>query len=152
MKKFEDYFDLEEVFCPHAIKYYKGELGYSDKRMYAMLNPRLKANWLWLRESLGRRIYINNYAIGGDLSQRGVRCALCQIVANRTTEGKPYLSAHPLGDGLDGDVEGMSAEDVRQYILDHEDEVPYPGRIEMDKSWLHWDCVDMGVKVYKLFV
>lgn len=151
-KTFEDYFGLKEIFCPHAYHYYIEILGYSNTRMYAMIDPRVKANWLWLRESLGKEITINNWAIGGPYDERGMRCALCDLVKDKTEEEIPYLTPHVMGQGFDGTVKGLMARVVRQYILDHSEEVPFPGRIEMKKSWLHWDCIDMGVKIYKLYV
>jgi hypothetical protein len=53
-----------------------------------------------------------------------------------------YLSAHVTGSGGDFSSSQMSAEQMRQLIKEHADELPWPVRIERDVNWLHIDVYD----------
>jgi hypothetical protein len=61
-----------------------------------------------------------------------------------------YESAHLLGMGVDFDVEGLLAEEVRLWIVTNKNTWPYPIRLERDVNWVHLDLFDMdnGQKVY----
>ena len=76
------------------------------------------------------------------LTQRGLRCNLCDIVKEKTEDEIVYLSAHHLGIGGDLSSPEMTAEEMRQKIEEKQDLLPYPVRIELKVNWLHIDCYD----------
>jgi len=86
-----------------------------------------------LREALGKPITINNWKSGGQFKWRGYRTNSCTIGASK--------SPHKLGKGLDFDVKGMSAEQVRQYIKSHEKMFPEIRRMEKNVNWVHIDSI-----------
>ncbi|MEE0969944.1 MAG: hypothetical protein U0M06_11295, partial [Clostridia bacterium] len=63
----KDYFDIKELVCPHV---------YNKFREYAwrFFDPRLLDTLLVIREKINKPIYVNNWDMGGDFSQRGLRC------------------------------------------------------------------------------
>jgi hypothetical protein len=60
------------------------------------------------------------------------------------------MSAHCLGKAVDFHVQGLEAEEVRQWILKNKNWWPYHIRLEEDVSWVHLDLYDndKGEKVY----
>ena len=75
----------------------------------------------------------------GDYTQRGLRCNKCKLVANKSVS---YLSAHVLGKAGDFSVDGMSAEEARQKIIENIDRLPHPIRMENGVAWLHIDVLE----------
>ena len=69
-KTIKDYFDIQELVCRDTYNKYGNEA-------WQFLDDRLLANLLWIRENLGKPIYVNSWAIGGKFSERGLRCNLC---------------------------------------------------------------------------
>lgn len=130
------YFDLKELVCPDVFRTY-GEMAWTffDARLLITLDN--------LRTRIERRIHINNWESG--LTQRGFRCNLCPLVKN--AKGI-YVSAHMTGQAVDFDVEGMTAEEVRQYIIKNKTLWPYPIRLEANVSWVHLDTRGTDEKVY----
>jgi len=86
-----------------------------------------------IRETLDRPITINNWKIGGSFSLRGFR-------PKNTKIGAPQ-SAHKLGKAIDFDVKGMTAEEVRKYLIKNYKLFPEIGRIEDDVNWVHIDTI-----------
>lgn len=138
------YFGIKELVCPHVYeKWGGGSWQFLDKRMLENLE--------WIREKLGKPIIVNNWAKGGQYSQRGLRCNCCILVIEKTDLRKVYLSAHIQGQAVDFNVVGMDAESVRQWIIDHADELPYPCRLERDVSWIHMDTRSNSYEKVELF-
>lgn len=79
---------------------------------------------------------VNTWATGGQYSQRGLRCNMCQLVKSKNSI---YLSAHCLGKAIDFHVPGMDAETVRNLIRTNIGQFEYPIRIEKDVNWVHVD-------------
>ena len=111
MATIKDYFDIRELTCPHV---------YDKFREYAwnFFDPRLLDTLLVIREKIGKPIYVNNWDMGGNFTQRGFRCNICPLVKEKTALEKLYVTAHNQGMGVDFDVKGMSAEEVRKWIVD----------------------------------
>lgn len=130
-ERIKKYFDIEELACPHISKR-------DGERAWIYFDPRLLANLLFVREGIGLPIFANNWAIGGNLSQRGLRCNICSLVKEKTALEKLYMTPHT-GMAVDFNVKGMSALEVRNWIKEHEDEMPYPCRLEADVNWVHMD-------------
>jgi hypothetical protein len=158
------YFDLEEIVCPHV--YYKyGEMAWQffDPRQLALLDwtrikigPMYANNWMhkyensdyirYIRETIQKNGPIIQSEIPvapGDLfDERGIRCNLCSTVLAKTKAGVIYLSGHILGKATDYNVQGKLAEEVRQWFIKNKGIIPYPIRLEKGVSWVHQDCED----------
>ena len=85
-----------------------------------------------LRECLGRPITINNWKSGGRFKWRGLRTNSCKIGAPK--------SMHRFGCAFDFDVKGMTAQEVRDYLMNHQIMFPEIKRIEDGVNWVHIDC------------
>lgn len=130
-------FGIKELVCPHVYEKW-------GERAWQFLDDRMLANLLFVREGIGKPIVVNNWAKGGQYSQRGLRCNTCQLVIEKTDLRKVYLSQHIFGKAVDFNVVGMDAESVRQWIKAHEAELPYPCRLEEGVSWVHLDTLNKG--------
>ena len=84
-----------------------------------------------LRERYGRTMTVNNWKLGGKYKLRGFRPSDCP-------EGAP-LSAHRRGQAVDFDVQGMTAEEVRDDIMANPEamDMMFITRIEAGVSWVH---------------
>lgn len=164
------YFDLEELVCPHV--YYRfGQMAWQ------FFDPTALQLIDWLRKESRVPIYANNWhhlflsssfvryireqlAVGrkirpedipeepkGILSQRGLRCNVCSLVYKKAQEGTVYVSPHMLGKGFDLDIQGQSAEESRQWLKLKESQLPCNVRVERGVEWLHIDTEDTGVKL-----
>lgn len=143
LERFKRYFDLKEVVSKQVYNRY-------GQQAWQFFDPRLLAVVVWLREGLGIPLVCNNWANGGTLSQRGFRSNLEPIVATKTRLNELYCSAHCLGKGIDLSSGRMSAPHIRQWIKNHLPEVPYPIRLESDKSaptWVHIDVCNVTDKM-----
>ena len=85
------------------------------------------------------------------MSQRGLRCNLCDLVRSKTSMSKIYMSSHILGKACDFDVKEMNAAAVRNWIMLHASELPYPISLEDGVSWVHLDMREQGNKKIYLF-
>ena len=137
MSKFSDYFRAEEWVCPDVFKRF-------GERSLDFIDYRVKATALIIREKTGLPMYINNWVWGGNKTQRGLRCNLCQIVKDKTEDEIVYLSGHPLGKAWDFTVKGMTAQEVRDWLKTNQILLPYPIRVESDVTWVHIDVLEYG--------
>lgn len=144
MATIKDYFDIRELTCPHV---------YDKFREYAwnFFDPRLLDTLLVIREKIGKPIYVNNWDMGGNFTQRGFRCNCCWLVKEKTALEKLYVTAHNQGMGVDFDVKGMSAEEVRKWIVDNKIFLPHPIRLESDVNWVHLDVRTDGMQAVTFF-
>ena len=164
-----DWFDLDEIVCPHV--YYRfGDMAWQffDEKILLLMD--------WVRMKLGP-VYVNNWYYAyrdsdyikfiaekararqpiyqkeipsppaGLFDERGLRCNICSLVIMKSVTGIIYLSPHPLGKAIDFDVLGRTAEEVRHWLINNKSEIPYPIRLEKNVSWVHMDCEDTGQKV-----
>lgn len=137
--RIKKYFDIEELVCKHVYNKF-GEMAWE------FFNPKLLETLLVIREKLGKPIYVNNWQVGGNLTQRGLRCNVCQLVREKSDLGKAYMSTHMQGTGIDFDVKGMSAHEVREWIKKNQILLPYPIRLEDGVTWVHLDMRTDGSK------
>ena len=137
MATLKDYFRTEELVCPHVYKRF-------GERSLDFIDEKMKETLLVIREKLNRPMYINNWAWGGDKSQRGLRCNCCALVKEKTALEKPYLTAHGFGKGFDFHVKDMTAQEVRDWLKKNQVLLPYPIRIERDVNWVHVDVLEYG--------
>lgn len=138
------YFGIKELVCPHVYEIW-------GESAWQFLDDRMLENLAFIREGIGKPIIVNNWANGGEYSQRGLRCNTCILVIEKTDLRKVYLSEHIFGQAVDFHVAGMAAEEVRQWIIDHADELPYPCRLERDVSWVHLGVRNKSVEKVDLF-
>lgn len=138
-------FEAHELLCPHVLAR-DGDSGLK------YIDPRLK-EWLeWFSRAIGKPVYVNNYKWGGDKSQRGLRCNLCDLVVEKTKKKILYATAHIRFQAVDFNVKGMNPDQVREWIEDHQEEMPHPIRIEKDtKGWTHVDVVNTSFKMIIYF-
>ncbi len=128
----KNYFNIKELVCKHVYNKF-GEMAWT------FFDPRLLETMCVIREKLGKPITVNTWHSGGSLTQRGLRCNVCQLVAEKTRLEKVYVSAHLQGTALDFDVKGMTALEVRNWIKANQILLPYPVRLEQDATWVHLD-------------
>lgn len=72
----------------------------------------------------------------GNLTQRGLRCNMCDLVKNKKSI---YMSAHCLGKGVDFTCNDIDAYECRKLIREGINEFEYPIRLETDITWCHVD-------------
>lgn len=138
-ERIKQYFDIQELVCKHVYTKF-GQVAWS------FFDERILETLLVIREKLGKPIYVNNWQVGGNLTQRGLRCNVCLLVAEKTALEKVYMSTHIQGNGIDFDVQGMSAAEVRGWIIKNQILLPYPVRLEDNVSWVHLDMRTDGEK------
>lgn len=129
----DNYFGIEELVCPHTFATF-GERAWQffpTVFLYTLLVIR--------RDILQVPMIINNHRVGGNFSQRGNRCNLCQLVKSKT---RIYLSAHSLFVGCDSHSLKMTPQQMRDKIIEKQHLLPYPIRLEDKVNWLHFDCYD----------
>lgn len=142
MKKIERYFEIRELVCPHTYDRF-------GQSAWMFLDADLLECLYILRNDLfSSPMIINNYAWGGTLTQRGLRCNICPIPLSRTQSNNIHLSAHTMGKAFDATIEGITAEEARTEIKNTKELLPVNFRLEDDVSWLHFDIFDTGKKLH----
>lgn len=166
-----DHFELQELVCPHVFYRY-GEQAWSflDPRQMVMIDwvrnkygPTFINDWYekykdtdyikFIAEQLRLQLPILTEQLPSPpqnmLSERGVRCNICSLYLEKTSKGILYMSGHGLAKADDMNVQGRTAEEVRQDMIKNKNSLPFPIRFEKNKSWIHMDCEDnlQGIKV-----
>jgi len=133
------YFDIRELVGPEIYRKYGGA-------SWQFLQTELLHNLLFIREGIGLPIIGNNWHKGGIWDERGHRSNVQTILKDKTFDCILYLSGHVLGCGFDFDVLGMSPDNVRQWIIDNQKELPHKIRLEHKYessgktiNWTHMD-------------
>jgi len=138
-----DNFRAHELVCSHVYKKYgEAALNFADPRLLIWLD--------WFRDDINLPVTVNNYMSEGKYSQRGYRCNLCSLVADKTKKNEMYLSAHTRFQAVDFNVKDMLEEEVRQYIDRNKHRMPVNIRVERGTvGWVHVDvaCSDIGPKL-----
>jgi len=138
-KEIKEFFKIEELVSKEVHKKY-GEAA------WRFMCPRLLHTMLVVRRGLNRSITVNNWHRGGSSQQRGLRENTCDMVSKKTKSNRLYLSAHTFGRALDFDVKGMTAVEVREWLVENEKTLPYKIRLENKMkgkpiSWVHLDMI-----------
>ncbi len=128
-------FTIAELVCPEVYHRF-------GERAWMFFDTKLLIVLSQIRERINKQIFVNNWQVHGTYTQRGLRCNLCSIVQSKTDSGVLYMSAHRLGKAVDFDVEGLVAEEVRQWIIKNKTIWAYPLRLEEDVNWVHMDLFD----------
>ena len=149
MKTIKEYFCIEELVDKAVFDKY-------GNSAWKFLDETILETLLVIREGLGKPISVNNWKYGGKFSQRGLRHNMSSLVKNKK---RIYLSAHIFGKAFDFGVTGMSAVDVRKWIVENEDLFPFKIRLERNMngkpiSWVHVDTMsdESKPKVYQFDV
>lgn len=129
IEQLKEFFSVDELVCPHTYAKHK-EASWQF----------LDTDWLHCllvirRDILKAPMTCNN---GSSLTQRGLRCNMCQLVKDKKSN---YLSAHILGKAGDFTVKGKTAEQARQKIKMYADLLPCNIRLEEGVTWLHFDTL-----------
>ena len=135
----KQYFKVKELVCPHTYQRY-------GENAWQFLSTCYLETLLVVREQiLSAPMYCNT----SNLTQRGFRCNLCQLVSSNQTI---YLSAHILGKAGDFTVRGLTAEEVRNKIIQNAHLLPYPIRMEKNVTWLHIDTLPQHNIVEEIYM
>lgn len=127
------YFTIKELVGKRTVKKY-GETA------WRFLDPKTLHSLLIVREGLGKSITVNT----SRLQQRGLRTNIQQMLKKKSLANKLYISAHVQGKAFDFDVKGMTAIEVREWIVANAVLFPYKIRLENKMkgkpiSWVHMD-------------
>jgi len=137
-----EYFSLDELVCEHVYNFY-------GNTAWQFFDSRLLITIDILRQKLNKAIFVNDWQIHGQFDERGFRCLQCELVKKAIKEKRMYVSPHMTGQAVDFDVEGLLAEEVRQWIIKNQNLLPYPVRLEDGVNWVHLDTRDADKgKVY----
>lgn len=135
IKEVQKYFKIQELVCQHCFNKF-------GNNSWQFISTELLSTLLALRTKIFcAPMTINTWANGGQFSQRGLRCNMCQIVKSKNNI---YLSAHCLGKAIDFNVKDMECNTARNIIRQNLDKFEYPIRLESDKSaptWIHIDTM-----------
>lgn len=125
------YFTVKELVCPHVYNKFK-------EQSWQFLSTEILSTIYNIRTKILKQpMIVNNWALKGPYSQRGLRCNMCNLVKDKTSV---YMSAHCLGKGIDFSVKGVTAENIRNQIKSNLDKLEYPIRLEEGTTWVHVDC------------
>lgn len=144
INELKKYFGIKELVCPEI--YNK----FGEKSWQFFDRDFLETLLVVRRDILGVPMVCNNWAKGGNYTQRGFRCNICGIPKSRTMVGGLYASSHCNGAAGDFSIPGMTAEEARKKIIANKALLPVNIRLEDGVSWLHMDVYDQmnGEKVY----
>lgn len=111
---------------PRALYELRGE------RAIQLLDKELLVAIDYVREKLGK-VTINTWKWGGQFEYRGIRTPECPEYS--------ITSQHPYGKAVDFDVEGMTSDEVNQWLIDNRNAPELKGItfIEMGMNWTHMD-------------
>lgn len=125
-------FKIQELVCPHCYKKF-------GEGSWQFLSTEILSVLYTLRYTIFNcPIVVNNWAMKGKLSQRGLRCNMCSLVRDKKSI---YMSAHSQGKALDFNVQDYSIEDTQNKIKDNIELFEYPIRLEANTTtWVHIDC------------
>lgn len=148
IEELKKYFGVYELVGPETFKKH-------GHRSWKFFSTDALEALLITRKNIDKKITVNNWFWGGQFSQRGLRTNIQNMFRQLTKSLKLYLSGHVLGEAFDFDVEGMTAVEVREWILNNQDLYPMRIRLERNKngkpiSWTHLDTIQelQNPKVY----
>ena len=119
---------------------------YGD-RSWNFLNPNLLFAVDTISKFYGKKILINNWRDGGQLSDRGYRSPNCVIGA--------YESPHKRGCAIDFNVPDIAPAQVQIDLQNNYElwpEITRMESIEKTKTWTHIDCCNMPVEQKGIYV
>lgn len=147
------FFDIRELISPGVYNKFKNNGNYF---ILSRFDKRLLQTILWIRFNVNASITVNTWLWGGNFDERGLRDTSTPMVKKRASRNEAWLSGHVLSMALDYDVKGQTAVEHREWLKQHEDDLPHPIRLERNLrgkpiSWVHLDVCDdpKNPKVYE---
>lgn len=128
IRELHRYFQISELVCVHTHSRW-------GERSWQFLDTAFLEALLIIRRDILQVPMICNTS---SAHQRGLRCNRCQLVHEKE---KVYLSSHILGKAGDFTVQGLTAEQARQRIIENAKLLPCNIRLEGGVSWLHFDVL-----------
>lgn len=103
------------------------------EKAWALFDEKAIITLDWIRENIGKPITVNDWAWGGLQQHRGYRWEDCHIGA--------AFSSHKEGKAFDFSVKGMTDNEVKDWLDEHERELPFKIRIEEEdtNAKVHFD-------------
>lgn len=131
IKEVSKYFKVQELVCPHCYNKF-------SETSWQFISTELLSTLYILRTKIfNKPITINTWKAGGQFSQRGLRCNMCQLVKNKSSI---YLSAHCLGKAIDFNVKDLDSNAVNNIVRQNAELFEYPIRLEANTDgWSHID-------------
>lgn len=139
IRELHNYFQVRELVCDHTFSKW-------GERSWQFLDTDFLHCLLVIRRDILQQPMVCNTSTA---HQRGLRCNLCELVAEKD---RLYLSSHILGKAGDFTVKGLTAEDARRRIKNMAHLLPCPIRVESGVHWLHFDVLPqygIDMKVYE---
>jgi hypothetical protein len=135
IQKLKKYFNIKELVSRKVFGI-RGELAWGE------FDSRLLETILVIRRDILKvPMVVNNWSSGGSFEQRGFRENLSAVVKQKTDEGILYMSAHN-GKAIDFSSPKMTADEMRTKIVENQNKLPYPIRLEKKElapTWVHID-------------
>ena len=88
------HFNIKELVSPVVYNRWK-------EQAWMFLDESVLQDLDYIRETWGSPIIINNWHLGYNLKQCGLRSNLDEMVKSKSNQGLLYLSAHTMGKGFD---------------------------------------------------
>jgi hypothetical protein len=139
------HFKIHEIVCQHVFK------KYSEQQLWSYFDERLLITIDFLGDQFGTA-YANNWFWGGDKSQRGYRCNLCQLIRESTDAGQTNCSAHARAQAADLIFKNFTATQIRLWIGKNYQLLPFPIRVERNVDWLHIGVDNWGTNKVEYFI
>ena len=145
MNRTEILIEIKKYFGIHELVGSRTFKKYGD-RAWRFFGTNALHALLIVRENIDAPITVNS----GNREQRGLRTNIQPLVRDKAERNQLYISAHILGRAFDFDVKDMTAEQVRDWIVENEELFPFKIRLEDGVSWVHMDDIDeeKNPKVY----
>lgn len=131
--KLQQFFTIKELVCEHTLARF-------GNKAWQFFDTDTLHTLLVIRKDILKVPLTCNI---NSVYQRGLRCNICPLVKSKQTN---YLSAHVMGKGFDFVSQDMSAAQMRSLIVQHQDLLPIPIRLEGGVSWLHVDTFQTNDK------
>jgi len=98
-----------------------------------------------IREYFGKPIIVNNWNTGGSMDSRGFRSPI-------DNTGSKW-GFHYKGNAFEFTIQGMTADDVRAVIIQHQNEEPFCEitAMEINITWIHIDFRNINNEKIYLF-
>ena len=130
--KLKPYFEVSELVCLHCYSMF-------GESSWQFISTELLSTLYILRTKIfNKPITINTLKAGGQFSQRGFRCNMCELVKSK---GSIYLSTHCLGKAIDFNVKDLDSNKVNNIVRQSAELVEYPIRLGANTDgWSHIAC------------
>ena len=137
------WFELYELLPPDEYTLADYENIKENQPGWCKLDERLLITVDVIRGIIGEPLICNTWFQDGSRRFSGLRSRNCKIGAS--------MSMHKEGKAADLICRKYTGEQMRQMIVENQDKLPYPIRIESNVEWLHFDLKDMDYKGNKIY-